>query len=402
MFRHSSRKLEPRHSCLSITTLAGLAGLAGAGEGDSLLEAPLQALARRGVELEVFYVADSSWILSGGAERGDVHRSLFDVTLALDLNTLAGLSGARLGLDYYSRVGRDGSELAGDAQAFSNIDGPRIDELAELWYEQIFPHERWRLKLGKVDANSEFAFVETGQEFLNSSFGFSPTIVGLPTYPDPATSVNLFWSGDEGASLGLGVFDGSGLEGRSTGRHGLRAPGSAGDELFLIAELGLSYEQGLGGEAGRVALGLSHHTATLETFDGEREAGSQSGYLCWDQRLVRGEGPDAVGEVNGFLQLAHAPPAISAFETHLGLGATWKAPLAARPADLAGLAASWAFASSEAELDEPYELAIEAFWRLGIGAHLSLKPDLQYVVHPSAGGEAGDALVATIRIELSL
>ena len=52
-----------------------------------------------------------------------------------------------------------------------------------MWLERRLLRDRLRLKVGKADANADFAGVFAGGEFLHSSAGYSPTIQGFPSYP---------------------------------------------------------------------------------------------------------------------------------------------------------------------------------------------------------------------------
>ena len=149
--------------------------------------------------------------------------------------------------------GRNASRDIGDIQAFSNIDAGDRSQVGELWYEQWLFEKRLRFKIGRLDANNEFAFVEHGAEFLHSSMGPSPTIFVLPTYPDPASSVNLFVYPTEGLSLGFGVYDGAASRGVTTGVHGPHT--LRGGDLFFIGGLDSQWTLGPQQLPGRLGLG---------------------------------------------------------------------------------------------------------------------------------------------------
>lgn len=167
-------------------------------------------MATRGMTLEALVLADLSRNFRGGISTGkETFRHLLEVSFTLDTAPIFGVEGGTFFLDFQTQDGRHGTEkLVGDFQGFSNIDAPGFTALYELWYEQVLLDGRVRVKLGKIDANNEFAFVEHGDPLLNSSAGFSPTILGLPTYPNPATGAVLFASPAEGLYFGGGLFDG--------------------------------------------------------------------------------------------------------------------------------------------------------------------------------------------------
>jgi len=176
-------------------------------------------LERAGVVMEGSYVFDWATVLTGGIRQRDTTRGLIDLNITLDLEALAGLGDGTLFFDVYAQHGRNVSDDAGDLQGISNIDADDVTEIAELWYEQWLANDRLRLKVGKVDANSEFAFVDAAGEFINSSAGVSPTLFVLPTYPDPAWSLNLFAYPSRGIYAGVALYDGASAADEATGNH---------------------------------------------------------------------------------------------------------------------------------------------------------------------------------------
>ncbi|MFI4861425.1 MAG: carbohydrate porin [Phycisphaerales bacterium JB063] len=380
---------------------------AGLGERDRLLGDPFgyrSGMEEVGVSFDASLIVDLSRNLSGGAGRAGTFRHLFDASLTFDLNTLAGIEGATVFLDFQTQEGQDGSGETGDLQAFSNIDEADVTALYEFWYEQVFADGAFRVKLGKVDANSEFAFVEHGGEFIHSSAGFSPTLFVLPTYPDPALSASLHALLGEGWSVSAGLYDGAAQEGVRTGRRGFGSAFGSPADLFLIAEVSRAWGDGdavAAGEVlpGRVAAGVWYHTGAFDRFDGGVASGTGGFYLTADQLLVDlGEGRG----VGAFFQYGYADDDVSEVAHHLGAGVQWYGPVVSRPDDVAGVMVSWAGLSGEpgAGFSESDETAVELFYKAQLTPWLSLKPDVQYIVGPGGGG-LDDAWVFTLRMELT-
>ncbi|GIW80911.1 MAG: hypothetical protein KatS3mg105_2718 [Gemmatales bacterium] len=141
-----------------------------------------------GVVFDASLTYEMSRSLQGGTQtqRG-IARHLFDLNLTLDAERLVGWNGATFFADFQTFGGPNDIVIVEDFQGFSNIAAVGRTQLSQLWYEQRFWSDSVRLKLGKIDANSEFAFVDYASEFLNSSMGFSPTIFVMPSYPNPST-----------------------------------------------------------------------------------------------------------------------------------------------------------------------------------------------------------------------
>jgi len=359
-------------------------------------------LAERGVEISATFVVDTSWLFEGGEGGVDdrtTTRALTDLGVDVDLERAAGLAGTRAYLELYTQAGRNASDVVGDAQGLSNIDAENVAQLAELWVEHGAADGAWRFKLGKVDANGEFANVGAASEFLNSSAGYSPTIFPFPSYPDPATSANLFASPADGWQVGIGVYnavDGGTVSGRR------RLPADF-DELFVVGQVDRTW--GVEGEAGagRAAVGGWHHTGAFDRFDGGTESGTAGSFALLEQRLVaRGEEEGDL-ELTGFLQWGCADEAVSAFEGHLAAGLVAGGLVPGRESWDTGLYLTRADLSDDpgAGLGSG-ELAIELFQEVVLTPSVVLRPDLQVIVDPSGREDIGDAWVFTLRVELSL
>lgn len=232
-----------------------------------------------GLSIEMLYTTDGSYAVSGGADpHGDALRGLLDVTFTYDTEPALGLRGGTLhaGLQWIN--GADGSTRFGVAQAFSNIDAEHRVQIGRLWYEQFVEGTRTRVRLGKIDGNSLFAYVETGGQFIHSSMGFSPTIYLMPTYPDAAFGLAVVQGLCAGFELRGGVFDGSYSRGVRTGQDGPQTVFRSPHELFFIGEANFAWDASAPGRAG---VGAWMHDGNLERFDGGTEDGTSGVYALF-------------------------------------------------------------------------------------------------------------------------
>lgn len=353
-------------------------------------------------EARVFakFQADHSRVLSEGrAGNGTAGRLLLTAGIEVGSVALFGRPGGRLHVSAMHQTGDDGTQRVNDFQGLSNIDADGFTALTEVWYEHRLLDDRVRAKVGKLDANSEFAAVAHGGGFIHSSPGFSPTILGFPSYPDPATSVNLFYRARSGAYTGFGVYDGATQTGVTTGTRGpstfLGSPGG----LFTVVESGLRHQ--IVGYAGRVGIGAWHHSGDFDHADGGRQAGTEGFYLVLDQSLATGASGET--QLGLFTQYGYADADISPVEHHASAGLQWYGPWPGRPADRAGVMASYVHFSdvAGAGFTDSGELAMEYFYRWQATDRLALQPDLQFI--DNAGGRGrSDAWVGTLRISVAL
>lgn len=351
-------------------------------------------LEKSGLTVAASYTGEWFGVVSGGANRRGAVRGLLDMNATLDLGTAVGWEGATIFADAYWIDGESISKHAGDFQGLSNAEAEDRLQLAELWYEHVLLDGSLRLKVGKIEANAEFAFVDAAGDFINSSAGFSPTIVGIPSYPDPAFGVVLSWKPAERFTVTGGVFDGANaVDGVRTGTRGPKSffDDDLSDDYFLIAQADYAWD------GGRLGVGLWHHTGEFDRFSGGTESGTSGFYALGEHRVWSGDDERGVDLI---AQFGWADDDVSEAEWHLGVGVAWNGPWSARPEDSVGFYASHVGLSGDAGFTHD-ETVFECFYRFQVTPWASVKPDLQYIVRPGGGSDIDDALVAGVRFEIS-
>lgn len=356
-----------------------------------------------GIEVSGGYTCDLAAPWSGDTRRRSSLSSLLDVNVAFDLEALAGLPRTLAYVDAYRIAGRDPSNDVGDFQALSNIQAENTAQVAEVWLETWIA-DRFRLKAGKVDFNSEFAFHEIGSEFANSTAAIPPTIVAYPTYPDPAMAVNVFYVPDETFYVGVGLYDGAGGDGISTGGRGPKSVFSreGSDSWFLALEVGKGWAGGESWGSGRACIGAYHHTATFATFDGGTDEGTEGAWATIEQRLWRENAADDDGQgFGGFLTLGFADESVSACGLSVALGVEWIGLIPGRDFDAFALGLFHCDMSDDPGAGTAEdETVFEALYKVQVTPAISVKPELQYIAHPGGATDVDDVLVGLLRIEI--
>jgi porin len=342
---------------------------------------------RHGATPSFTFINDWSRNFRGGVEAGSLNRYLLKTSVAIDTKKAMGWNGGTAFASLQHHLGKQGGDEVGDAQGFSNIDAPAGTHLYELWYQQVILNAKLRVKAGRVDANSEFAVVENGADFMNSSMGYSPTILALPTYPEPRPSVNVFYRPTEQNSLAGGLYD------------------TAGNGAMLLGEAGRRWVVSSRELPGRTGLGFWRLTGKVPCFDGDMDSGANGFYLVGEQTVWRSEQsePKRAQAVSMFLQYGRASGDVSRFSQHVGGGLVWQSPFHQRPQDGIGVGTTWVRFTEvpEAGFERENELALEAYYKLRIIRAVTLMPDVQFIHHPGGLRCQRDTLVLTPRIVLS-
>jgi porin len=241
------------------------------------------------------------------------------------------------------------------------------------------------MKAGRVDANTEFAAVENGGDFLNSSAGYSPTILPFPSYPQPRPGVLLMTRPAAGYSLGIGVFD------------------IAHAGAMSIVEAGRGWTVRQDELEGRLAGGIWHQNGPVPSFHDDVVESTHGFYFVLEQSLWTRGAARSDQTVSAFLQYGQANGEVSEFTHHLGSGIVLSPPLVSRPHDSAGVGASWVRLTQEpaAGFQKFGELTVEAFYKIRIAQLVSLAPDVQYIHNPGGLRCQRDAIVFTPRLTLT-
>ena len=161
----------------------------------------------KGISFGTMWTIQGFRNFEGGLHVGDTAASTLDVNLSLDAEKLFGLAGGKFYADFQNHAGPDPSSyLVGDLEKFTKLNYSPFTQIAEIWWEQKLFGDKLRLKIGKVDANSEFSVIDNGLPFLSSSTQVTPTLLPFPTFPDPLPSVNVFYTPTELFYASFGAY----------------------------------------------------------------------------------------------------------------------------------------------------------------------------------------------------
>jgi len=283
-------------------------------------------------------------------------------------------------------------EFIGDAQVISNIDsGDNIMQVSEYWWE-IELSDNVAVRLGKQDVNTEFLSITLAADFIQSSFGISPSATA-PTYPDPSVAGLLLVQLKEDLNLKVGVWDAL-ADGGSWGFSG-------NEVVILFGALDYTYALGDGRFAGAWEIGAAY-------FSGGDVSGgtlpSAHGYYVQLEQLIYRENvcddADAQGLgifVSYFQAFSSGVIPAAAIGDDFLAGIVYRGLIPGRDEDVVGAGVAWA-ELFQGGTDQ--ETVVEIFYKARITPWLSLQPDLQYIASPS--GIHRDALTAGLRFQATL
>jgi carbohydrate-selective porin OprB len=251
-----------------------------------------------------------------------------------------------------------------------------LTEPLHRWREAYFElpvSRRLRLKVGKVDANSEFAVIVNGADFSNASFGVSPTLFTMPSYPYGAASANAFVAAASWLNAGVGVYS---------------APGGA---LYSVGQAGGHWSRK---RSGRLAVGYWSQTAVQSRP--EAMPASSGLYVVCEQTVLPRGGQKGM---RVFARVSTAEKSVAPASAHAAYGVTWTG-FGRREEDSSGFALLDLVPSTSGQPLRS-ERAFEAYYKISFNKYLALKFDIQHIRRPGGFLDSAPMTVAAFRFLIS-
>lgn len=333
-------------------------------------------------------------ISTQGATR---YRGNLDLSLTLDTENAGWWKRGQIFVYLQQSHGRTLSQdFVGDGQFYSNIDTtPRaadLTRLGEYWYQHSFEDELLSLRLGRQDANTDFAFADLGGDFVNSSFVTLPNIP-LPTWPTQTLGLSGLFQASDRLRLGGGVYDHGEDFGQwwaTTASRGMFFIGQADWQPFADLE---------DSQLTLIRLGSWYTTSDTDSLDGGTVYGDNYGFYTTLDRMLVPETDDAGQGLGVFAQFSWATPSRNQLDRNYGAGLVYRGLVPDRDSDVLGLGFSLVEFSPTVRntTGQTSENAVELFYKAQLREWLSFQPDIQYIARPN--GIERDALVVGFGFE---
>ncbi len=352
----------------------------------------------KGITVEVTYTSDQFIKLHGGLNNRHPLRylGLVDTNLNIDFEKMGLWKGGSFDVRYQNLHGHGLTRgHIGDFQVYDSLDFGPFNQLSEYWYQQGLFDNKFRIKIGKQDANFDFVALDSGFNYINSS-GCFPVNIPLPSYPNPSLGVSTFIEPTDWFALRAGIYDGAlrgGLSGFDTAFDGK-------DGAFLINEIGV--KPTIKDMPGNYILGWWLHTGDTEEITDADPAhlyGTNYGLYTMFEQMIYKEKADADNDEGLTLigQYSWAPSNRNELTRYYGAGLQYKGLIASRDEDILGWSANFAKFSHRLRALENRrsEVSLEWFYKMQITPWLSIQPDIQYIIKPNGNGS--NAVVMGVR-----
>lgn len=361
----------------------------------TLFASVLPILAQAGktpFEIGASYVGEGMSVFSGGLRQGQSYEGMANISLSIQTEKAGWWKGGSfLITGANTHGGTPSSNLIGDYQVASNIEAGDLTYLHECWYRQELG--TWTMIIGLQDLNSEFVYTESGNLFLNSSFGTHSTIasnVPSPIFPLTSLGAQFQHAFTARITAKMAVFDGM-PEDLDYNPHNISWHLNSNDGYLAFAELDVADLLRLDKE-GMYKFGTYYHNHNPYSNGADLSVPNIGFYFTADQALMHFS-PERF--LNAFLQFSLSPASKNNNNWYLGGGIRCRGPIAGRTDDEIGLAFAHANLQQSANGSET---SLEMTYKLNVCENVFLQPDMQYILHPAGtSGTPANALAAFLR-----
>ncbi len=290
--------------------------------------------------------------------------------------------------------------------------GNRSIDVTELWFEKSNADNTLRFRAGKLDLTAGFDFHnypvafdttvysndETSQ-FLNSALVNNPLI----PFPDNGLGAGIFMEPYKNWYVSAAVQDAQ-ADARETG---FNTALHDKDYFFYIMETGFlseSYTDN-GPVPGAFRFGMWYDPQPKERFTSGSIKRDDLGFYTACDKMVYKENANK-GDNQGlgiFARAGYADRDVSELSTFWSFGLSYKGLLENRNEDVIGLGyAQGVFSDKNTAFAEDYESVTEVYYNYKVKESIHLTPSLQYIQNPGGTGDAADATLIALRLQMGL
>jgi porin len=338
----------------------------------------------------------------GGIDQSSSYIGMENLSLEISFNKESLFRGTHFFLHGLNTHGNTPSgTIVGDWQAFSNIEAGDYTGFYEYYITQELGN--FTILFGQHDLNSSFVGTGLGGLFINSSYGICPSIslnVPVSIFPVAAPCLYMDYKLKNKFMIKAAVYDGDPGDFESN-RYNLQWSIRNEEGYLAIAE----FETCDLSTNNCFKLGGFYHTGSFEDYSdaGQRHKGNCGLYAIYESGFKSRSLEDDSG---WFIQLGASLPKYNLASHYLGAGIHIDGVIPKRPKDMLGLAvAHMGLSSHYRDLNpglDKSETSIELTYQASFLDHYLVQPNIQYILNPGTNPVLDNALVISMRFNISL
>jgi porin len=365
-----------------------------------------------GFRLGGVWIGGVNDLVSGGVDPGVTFNSAFILDLLVNMEQVAGIPGASVGVDFLQFNSQATNTDAGSVLGYIGMltsEPYNRSELLELWWRQELFDKRLIVRLGKSNPAIDFQDVvrpvanphqqrtiSTVTSLLYGPIFVNPTLYGvLPSFYETAVGATVTWIPSEEIYFAYGVYDGNKARGVSTGV----VPPEFNGYYFHIAETGMNWVVGPEDKPGFFSFGGWRQTGRLSTDDGLIEEDGAEGLYFVGSQLLWYRDPEPINDagISGYVQLGWNNSETLPFNYYVGAGLTARALIPRRPKDSFGVGVAWGWLNPN-DYDQATELLVQGYYQAHVRGPIYTESAVSYIPEPAEESGLSPAWALTQQI----
>jgi porin len=374
------------------------------------------SLCAKGVSVDLNHKSDMLANTTGGIASGSAWLMNTDAAIDINLDKLAGWSGASAFVEYHVQHGDQSKDFngsyVGSFAGVSNIEtGTSTGQFYQAWVQQNFADDQFSVLAGLYAIDSEFYVTDSSGLYLQPPYGMSAEMAqagrnGPPVFPMGALGMRLAYSADAWY-VQAALTDG--VPGDPNNAHGTHIKLDKGDGTLAVTEFGYMPEVEEG-QYNKTAIGLWRYTGRADDLVAVDGLGNpiqrtDQGVYFIAERTLMSEQSDPAQGLAGFIRFGMVNKDVYQSDWSSSIGLNYQGLLAGRGEDAAGIAVTTSHASDKYRMQngsDSTETVVELTYRAQLQSWLAVQPSVQYIGNPNMDPALKDAWVAGMRVEISL
>lgn len=365
-----------------------------------------QKLSDAGLDISLVYTYDVLSNVAGGSKRAAQSLDNADLIFSIDGEKLYNVKGSKISLYFLNNDG--GKPNANDVGSVQGVDNIEVNantaKLFEAWIEQNFADDKYSVRAGLYNLNSEFYVTEASALFLNPTYGTGTELAqsgrnGPSVFPNASLALRGKWQPTKEFYIQAAALDG--VPGDPGNRQGTHVQFNNGDGALYVAQTGYEFS------FAKIAVGVWHYSSKSDDLI---DVGSEGSAVTH-----RNEGAYAMIEkefsekISGFGRFGIANRDVNRSDFAWSAGVNVKKVIPGRDDGIFGLAASGIHNSSKYKRSQiaadsavdAAETQFELTYSDKVMPWLTVQPDLQYTMNPGTNPQFDDSWLFGFRTKVS-
>jgi porin len=386
-------------------------------------------LENRGIYVQIDATAEFAGNVSGGLKQGATSANQVALSVDIDWQRLAGVTGLSTHLIVVNRSGGNDSHLFGDnvspVQEIYGAGGNVAAHLVSAYAEETLFDRRLDVAAGWMNVENDIASSPLYCNYMNNALCGDPKAlpggdIGHSAFPDAVWAGRVRVRPTADTYVTTGVYEVNRDLYSNADRSGFEFGIPRDSGVYIPVQFGYTPALGSDRLPGHYVVGFGYDSSRIKSFSSAlppaaglpaaNHAGNTQFWLLADQMLVRtGDGDqDGIIALGGFVR---NDPEHSSYAQEYFAGLLDRGFWRTRPEDSVGFLFSYIAMSgalgkvqaAESEAGIPFsnaatgvqthEMILEADYNIHVYRGVDFRPDLQYVIRPNAQSNIHNAVV---------